>query len=291
MALQDATTYLSAFKNLFADVSNAVNLANNLAPSVANTYKTDLTAGSNEVNAAATNMNNAAQNIAAQKITVEQAQAQLDLTLAGSTHETIDAQAAQVEQAQANVQSIKVKIQKASMVSPVSGVITDQEAKVGQIAMPNTPLVTVISDNNLEVDAFVPEIDIGKMKTGDSVTMTIDAFPGETFSGKVFYIDPAQTVNQGVVDYKIKVSFDKPDPRIKSGLTVNLGITTQTKNQALILPQFAILQNDKGIFVETVANGAVATTTVTTGIRDQAGNVEVLSGVTEGEQVLNIGLK
>ena len=59
----------------------------------------------------------------------------------------------------------------------------------------------------------------------------------------------------------------------------------------LILPQYAILQNDQGTFVETLVNGKVVTNPVTLGIQDENGNVEVLSGVTAGEQVVNIGLK
>ena len=93
-------------------------------------------------------------------------------------------------------------------------------------------MVSLIADNSLEVDADVPEIDIGKISTGDTVSMTLDAFPGETFTGKVFYIDPAETILSGVVDYLVKVSFDKNDPRVKSGLTANLDITTETENNA-----------------------------------------------------------
>ena len=122
--------------------------------------------------------------------------------------------------------------------------------------------------------------------------MTFDAFGTETFSGKVFYIDPAETITQGVVDYKIKVAFDTPDARMKSGLTANLDIQTKSDANALILPQYAILVNDSGTFVETLdAKKAVVTTPVTLGIQDENGNVEVLTGVTAGEQVLNIGLK
>ena len=173
----------------------------------------------------------------------------------------------------------------------MSGTITTQNAKVGQIASPGVPVVSLITANTLEVDANVPEIDIGKVSTGDAVSMTFDAFPNETFAGKVFYIDPAQTVVSGVVDYKIKVAFVKSDPRMKSGLTANLDITTQTKDNVLILPQYAILQNDSGTFVKTLVKNVVVQNPITLGISDENGNVEVTSGTTEGEQVINIGLK
>ena len=121
--------------------------------------------------------------------------------------------------------------------------------------------------------------------------MTLDAFPNETFSGKVFYIAPAQTNTQGVISYQIKISFSKVDPRLKSGLTANVIIQTKQHNDVLILPQYAILQNDNGTFVETLVGKMVTTTPVTLGIQDQKGNVEILSGVSFGEQVINIGLK
>jgi HlyD family secretion protein len=198
---------------------------------------------------------------------------------------------AQVESAQAAVQSAQATLQNYQIVAPISGVVTQFDAKVGEFATPGTSLVSIISANSFEVDALVSEIDIGKVMVGNSVTMTLDSFPGETFTGKVFYIDPAQTTTDDVVGYKIKVAFDKPDSRMKSGLTANLDIVTNHKDSVLILPQYAILQNDNGTFVEVLKNGSVVDEPVTLGLQDQNGNVEIVSGVTNGEQVLNIGLK
>jgi multidrug efflux pump subunit AcrA (membrane-fusion protein) len=148
-----------------------------------------------------------------------------------------------------------------------------------------------MSDSGYEVDAGVSEIDIGKVAINDAVSMTLDAFPGETFTGTVFYIAPAETNTGGVISYLTKISFSKPDPRLKSGLTANIDIETKHKDNILILPQYAILQNDQGTFVETVVNNKTAQNPVVLGIEDDKGNVEVVSGVTAGEQVLNIGLK
>jgi HlyD family secretion protein len=289
--LQNALTHLSVAKTLLTTALNAIVNTTNIAPVTATAYKTDVTNGEGEVNTSIGNINTVAQNIASEKASVAQAQAALNLTLAGVTQEDIDAQAAQVEQAKANMQSIQVKIDKATLTAPMSGVVTVQNAKTGEIASPGVPVVSLIAENALEVDADVPEIDIGKIAIGNPVSMTFDAFPNETFTGKVFHINPAQTVVSGVVDYLVKTSFDKIDPRMKSGLTANLDIQTQTKKDVLILPQYAILQNDSGIFIKTLIRGAVVQTPVTLGISDQSGNVEITSGATEGEQVINIGLK
>lgn len=198
---------------------------------------------------------------------------------------------AEIAQAQASVDSVTAKIQNAQISAPISGTITQFDAKVGQFASPGTPLVSIISSIGYEVDAGVSETDVGKISVGNKVTMTLDAFPSETFAGLVFYIAPAETNTQGVVSYQVKISFDKHDARLKSGLTANIDIQTKRKDNVLILPQYAILQNDQGTFVETLLNNTVTQNPVMLGIADQNGNVEVVSGVSEGEQVLNIGLK
>jgi HlyD family secretion protein len=170
-------------------------------------------------------------------------------------------------------------------------VVTQQDAKVGQLASPGTPLVSVIGSSGFEIDAGVSETDVGKLAVGNPVTMSLDAFPNETFMGTVFYIAPAQKNTQGVISYQIKISFSKADPRLKSGLTANVDIQTKKKENVLILPQYAILQNDSGTFVETLAGRVSTTSPVRLGIQDQKGNVEIISGVTLGEKVINIGLK
>lgn len=225
------------------------------------------------------------------KTTLTAAEGTLTLAQAGSTPEAIAGQLAQVEQAQAGVASAQANLQGAQILAPISGTVTELDAKVGQLASPGTPLVSIIGNGGFEVDSGASETDVGKLTVGNKVTMTLDAFSGETFTGSVFYIAPAQTNTQGVITYQTKISFDKPDPRLKSGLTANIVIETKSKHDALILPQYAILQNDSGTFVRTLSGGVATTSKVMLGIQDQNGNVEVLSGVTEGEQVLNIGLK
>lgn len=290
-ALQKGSAHLSVIAAMLNTDANAVVNTSNLSASATAVYKTEVASAITEVNGATSAITTIEQNIASEGASVAQAQAQLNVTLAGSTAEAIAAQQAQVEQAQANAQSIKVNIANATLSSPIGGVVTVQNAKVGQVAGAGQTMTSIISANNFEVDTYVPETDIGKVAIGNTVDMTFDAFQGETFAGKVFYIDPAETIQSGVVDYLVKISFTKPDSRIKSGLTTNLNINTQTDANALILPQFAIVQNASGTYIDVLKNNLETQIPVTLGIRDQNGNVEVTSGVTQGEQVINVGLK
>ena len=198
---------------------------------------------------------------------------------------------AQVEEARAAVAVAEANLANATLVAPISGVITKQDIKVGELAAAGTPLVSILSKAGFEIDADVFEADIGKVAVGQKAAITLDAFPNESFTGRVFYIASAETNAQGVVSYLAKLSFDVPDPRLKSGLTANIDIETNHKDSVLFLPQYAILQNDKGSFVETLENGVIVDHPVMLGIQDPEGNVEILSGVAEGEQVVKVGLK
>lgn len=292
-ALQLAATNLTRVQDLLHTASVVSATAITAPPGMASAdlLKANVTAASTETNASLSSVNALIQNISSQKILVQQLQAALALKVAGATGHDIEAQQAAVQQAQGSVQDIQARISKASLVAPIAGVVTIQNGKVGEIATPSSPIVTIISQNDLEIDALIPEADIGKVAVDDPVSITLDAFPGETFQGKVFFIDPAETVQNGVVDYKVKVSFLKPDARIKSGLTANLSIQTKAKDSTLVLPQYAVVQTDQGSYVKTLEGGVATQTPVTLGIQDQNGSVEVLSGVSEGEQVIIVGLK
>ncbi len=290
-AIQDDLGRLSTISLFLQNVSSALNGASSLSQATLATYQADLADALSETNTAIKNLSTASQGIASQKLTVAQLKAELDLTKAGSTSEDIAAQKAQVEQSEASLESVRAKVQDSQIIAPQSGVVTEFDAKVGQRATAGASLISIISESALEVETEVPETDIGKVAVGDTVNMTFDAFPNDTFLGSVLYINPAETIAQGVVSYKVKISFQKPDSRLKSGLTANLDIETEHKDNALVLPQYAILQNDQGTFVEVLENGTVMQVPVTLGIADSKGNVEILSGVSEGQEVLNIGLK
>jgi RND family efflux transporter MFP subunit len=230
----------------------------------------------------------AAQNIVSQKITIQGLQADANKAIAGPTANDIQAQEAQVEQAQASMQSIQVKITKASLVAPLSGVVTMQNAKVGEIAAPGVALVSLISDQGLEVDAQISEADIGKVSKDNPASMTLDAFQGQTFSGRVTYIDPGETVIEGVPTYKTTFQFDNLGPDVKPGMTANIDITTAEHRNVIYIPQRAVTTNTDGTRTVQVYHGAnqpLEARKVAVGIRDTEGNIEIISGLDEGEIV------
>lgn len=278
-------------RNLVEYAGDALNGAVALDATTFASYKTQVASAVSQVNAAVKNLNTVAQSIASQKAAVAQLKAQLDLKKAGPTDQEVAVQEAKLLQARAGVEGIEARIRNSIIATPQSGVVTRLDVKEGETVSALAQVASVISDSAFEIEAMIPETDIGKVAVGNTVAMTVDAFPGETFSGRVTYVDPAQTNTDGVVGYKAKAAFNAADVRMKSGLTVNLDIETRRKENALLLPQHAIAQNDREAFVETLRDGRVKRALVTLGLQDQKGNVEVLSGVGEGERVIVVGLK
>ena len=290
--LQNALVHLSTIKTLLTASLNAIVNSANLTPATAAAYNTNITNGLNEVNASIGNINTLTQDIASEKASVAQAQAALNLTLAGSTKEDIDAQVAAVEQAQASAYAIQVKISKASLTAPLSGTVTRQGAKVGEIASAGTTVVSLLADHGLEINADIAEADIGKVNIGDAASMTLDAFQGKTFSGSVAYINPGEAIIEGVPTYKTTFKFDKLDPGTKTGMTANIDITTAVHDNVLFVSQRAVTTDVNGKRSVNVYHGAgkqLETRTVTVGIRDTNGNIEITSGLQEGDVVARGG--
>lgn len=293
-ATREAKSNLDTIKSFLDHIAlalNSLSTSSSLTQATIDGYRSDVSTARTNINTARTNLSAAEEKLRTAGSNLTLAENELALKLAGSTDEEIAAAKAQVKQAEAEVTSSQAQLNKAVLRAPINGIVTKQEAKVGEIVAANAILVSIISESNLEIESNVPEVDIGKVQVTNPVSITLDAFPGETFSGVVSYIDPGETIVDGVVNFKVTVLFNQADKRFKSGLTANLNIETLSKSDTLILPQFAIIENDQGTFVKKVEGGETKEIPVKVGIRGQDGNVEILEGLAEGDKVLNIGFK
>lgn len=290
--IKNGESHLSVVRAFLGRAFDVVDKSVGLSPTTISTYKTSIGVGRANVSLAISAVTGQEQAISAEAVTVERIQNELALLRAGSTSQSIAAQEAQVKQAEASVASINAQLTKLTVYAPISGIVTKQDAKLGEIASPNTALVSVMTESSLEIEANVPEVDVGRIAVSNAVHITLDAFPGETFEGKVSYIDPAETIIDGVVNFKVTVLFNEANPKFRSGLTANLDIESAKKTGVLLLPEFAVIENDNGKFVRVAnTNGTTTDIPVTTGIRSKTGSIEIVSGVVEGEAVVNVGLK
>jgi len=282
---------LSSIRDFLLRSLDAANAAINIPQATIDSYKTNLGIARTNVNLASSAITNQKQLISAQRVVVERISNELVLAMAGATPEALAAQEAQLMQVQANVAVIRAQIAKATLMSPIRGTVTKQDAKAGEIVAPNISLVSVISDKNLEIEANIPEVDIGNVAVGNIVHITLDAFPNEQFLGKISYIDPAETVKDGVVNFKVTILFNESNEKIRSGFTANLTIETKRKENILVIPQFVVIENDSGAFVKKWSNKTITDVQVILGVRNNMGKVEVISGLSQGDTVVGVGLK
>jgi len=279
-----AKSNLDEIKTFLDKIALAVNSAmanSNLSQTTLDTWKSDVSAARTNVNTAITNLSSAESTYLVEQNT-------LILKKAGPTPEQISEQEAKLFQAEANVKNYEAQLAKTIIASPINGIVTRQDAKVGEIVAANTVVVSVISSGGFELEANVPEADIAKVKVGDPAKVTLDAFGNDKFfEAKVTKIDPGETIIEGVATYKTTLQFIKENEGIKSGMTANIDILTAKKENVIVIPQRAVISKDGDKFVKILKNdGAVEEIKVETGLRGSDGNIEIISGINEGDKVI-----
>lgn len=198
------------------------------------------------------------------------------------------AEEASIEQAKAQVASAEAELTKSNITSPISGIITKVDMKLGEIVSANKNVVSVISYGDYEVESFISEADISKIKLNDKARATLDAYgDSATFDMAVIKIDPAATVIDGVPTYKVTLKFTNQDDRIRSGMTANLDILTAEREGVLLVPARAIFGKDGLKYVKILGtDNIIQEVKVDLGLRGSDGNVEIVSGLNVGDQVV-----
>jgi len=289
-SLIEATANLSQIKSFLDKAGLAVNTAminSNLSQATLDLWKTDVATARANVNTAINNLTLANEKLKNAESDLSLAEQELVLAKAGTIAEQITGQEAQVEQSQAQVENLKIQIAKTVLSSPIDGVISKQDAKKGEIVSASTPVVSLISESQFEIEADVPEADIAKIKTGDGASITLDAYGNDVvFQGKVISIDPAETIIEGVATYKTKVQFLEKDERIKSGMTANIDITGQKKEGVVAIPQRVIIAKNGDKFANVLEGEKISEKKVITGFRSSDGYVEIIEGIKEGDKIM-----
>jgi len=290
-AIVVAKDYLDQTKRFLENVSivvNAVKTSATLSQAIIDSYRAD-------VSTARTNVNTALSNIIAAEKKVRDAVSTLLLTQeelvearAGTRLEQIAAQEAKLEEAQAIVWEKEALVSKTVLVSPITGVITKQDAEVGEIVEAYANLVQVISDANFEIKTNIPEADIAKVSEGDAADVTLDAYGSDSiFFAHVSEVELAETILEGVATYSATLNFDTADPRIRSGMTANVDIHADRKDDVITVPARAVItRNGEKIVRILGVNDEIVEVVVTVGLRGSDGTLEIVSGISEGDRVI-----
>ena len=174
--------------------------------------------------------------------------ARSDLDTAETNYETakasVNAAKAQVAQADAALKTAQTNLRYTRIVSPVDGTVVSRNVDVGQTVAASfqTPtLFTIAQDlTKMQIDTSVDEADIGKIKVGQDVEFTVDAYPDSTFKGKVGQVRIAPITVQNVVTYDVVIKVDNPELKLKPGMTANVSIIVAEKKDVLKIPNAAL---------------------------------------------------
>jgi len=278
-----AKTNLTSIKNLLDKCAEAVN---SLTPESAGATQTQIDTWKLNISTARININTATDTLVNSFNTYTSA----NLAIKISQNSTL-AEEAGVEQAAAGVASAEAELAKSIIKSPIDGVIITMDAKLGEIVPASKNIISIISYGDYQVESYIPEADIAKVKIGNIAKTTLDAYGDNiVFQTEVLKIDPAATVIDGVPTYKVTLKFISQDEKIKSGMTANLDILASQKDNVLILPNRLVTTKDDGKYV-SVLNPAdmseVIEKKIVTGLRGSDGNVEIISGLNEGDKVVS----
>jgi len=129
--------------------------------------------------------------------------------------------------------------------APFDGVIAKKYTEVGELLLPGKQIVTIVNPDKLYVLATIDEVDVGRLKLGQPVSITVDAFPGEKFTGSVGRISPI--VSGGKLETRtadVWIYFDKKDKRMKAGMSADVEILITTLRDVLSVPSQAIVERD-----------------------------------------------
>ncbi len=163
----------------------------------------------------------------------------------------LDQATAELAQAQADVvikeaalESAKANLGYCKITAPVDGIVISRKVDVGQtvIAAMSTPVLFTVAQDiaKMNISAPVSEADIGQVRVGQSVDFTVDAFPDETFNGKVTQVRKAPTTTQNVVTYETIISVENPEQKLFPGMTADVSILVSERKDILKIPNTAL---------------------------------------------------
>ena len=180
----------------------------------------------------------------------------------------------------------------AAIRSPTSGVIIKRGVEVGETVVGGTSsfgggteLFTIADLSALRVKAAINEVDIGKVRQGDSVALTVDAFPGDTVTGVVRLVPPAARLEERVRVFDVEIAAKGNGGVLRPGMTANVRIAGPVRANVVRVPvQAVMLEEGKPVVYKVPAAGDPVKTPVTLGMSDLQ-FVEIVSGLNAGDSV------
>jgi HlyD family secretion protein len=198
----------------------------------------------------------------------------------------LDLARAQTTQSKARLDELRINLANTVITSPVNGFVAKRNVDPGAFVSQQSPVADVVDITRVRLVANVVEKDLKALQSGNNASVEVDAFPGEKFSGRIARVSPV--LDPATRTAPIEIEIPNPEFRLKPGMYARVGITTQAKKEALVLPSTAVvdLGGRRGVF--QLQNDVAVFRTVQVGT-EQGSVVEILSGLNEGDQVISTG--
>jgi HlyD family secretion protein len=216
---------------------------------------------------------------------LEQARAQLSRLTHPADADLQSAQAG-VDQARAARDLAKTQIDNAVLRAPFAGIVSHVDFDLGSFVPAGRVLLGVADTSKLQVDVNIDETDISRVKTGQAVTIGLDAYPDASLDARVTDVAAAATTIQGVVNYVVTVSLNPAQIPVKIGMTANANIVVANIDNVLLVPNSAVraANNTHYVTVQT-ASGQTQEVEVKLGLANEQ-ETQVVSGLSEGQRVV-----
>lgn len=229
---------------------------------------------------------------------LDQAQARLNLSRTNNqrvvslrqqglgTEQERDQALAELRVSQAALALAQARLEKMTITAPFNGVMGLRRVSVGDYVSPGQDMVNLLDLNPIKVDFRVPEVFLADVKTGQTIEVRVDAFPGETFTGEVYAIDPQVDINGRSLVLRARIP--NPEGRLQAGLFARVDLILERHENALLIPEEALVPRGDQQQVFKIVDGKAMLTEVTIG-RRQEGQVEIVSGLAPGDRVVTAG--
>lgn len=190
------------------------------------------------------------------------------------------------ENARIQLEEAEKQLSYTKITAPISGTITQKLIETGTYVNAGTSIAYIVNTSKLKVKINVSEANIYYIKKGDKAVITTDAFPGETFTGKISFVSPKGDDSH---NYPVEVEITNSSKHmLKAGTFVNVNINLPGNSSALFIPRTALQGSVKDASVYIAENGRAKIKKITIGVQNND-YLEVLAGLSEGQTVITNG--
>jgi multidrug efflux pump subunit AcrA (membrane-fusion protein) len=217
----------------------------------------------------------------AARANVEAAEARLRQAGQPASEVAIRAAETSVEYAGAALELARLQLREATLASPIAGIVVEAHQQQGATVPAGTPIVS-IQPPDYEISVGIDERQLGQISPGQAVSVLVDVYPGESFTGTVRTVSPS--VDPRTRTIAARVDVQDPRVKLKSGLHAQVAVAGARRTGALVVPREAVVGTPDTV-VMTVVEGRARRQPVQIGVQDGR-SVEVVQGLAAGDEVI-----